>query len=156
MKTAGLLRNGVSIAVPSRRALVPFFRSVLAALALIIPCSQSLNLVSTQTFAHDRNLRSARLVLLDEVGPEQIPKRAQHWALLWAITLGRLWRSRDGYEHYRGLKMYAAMRMGGTPWSVDLTKNLNHHLWCGSCGHLRIEIARRFGLTMLSWAASRK
>ena len=156
LKTAGLLSlMAISgLPVPARRALIPFYRSVLAD----IGDHQSLAANLSTFSSHMSNIAemmsecvAPSLVLLDEAGTGTDPEEGS--AL--GVAIVDHFRRRCGAQviastHYRGLKMYAANDPNVINASVEFdekTLQPTYRLLLGLAGASSgIEIAGRFGI----------
>jgi len=156
LKTAGLL-SLMAVAgfpVPAKRAVIPFYASVLAD----IGDHQSLNANLSTFSSHMSNIASMieecsapALILLDEAGTGTDPEEGS--AL--GVAIVDHFRSECGAHviastHYRGLKMYAANDPDVVNASVEFNERTlepTYRLLTGLAGASSgIEIARRFGI----------
>jgi DNA mismatch repair protein MutS2 len=156
LKTAGLLSlMAISgLPVPATKAMIPFYRSVLAD----IGDHQSLTANLSTFSSHMSNIASMirecvapSLVLLDEAGTGTDPEEG---SALGVAIVDHFRRNCGAHviasTHYRGLKMYAANDESVVNASVEFdekTLQPTYRLLLGLAGASSgIEIARRFGL----------
>lgn len=156
LKTAGLL-SLMALAgfpVPAKRAMVPFYASVLAD----IGDHQSLNANLSTFSSHMSNIASMidecsapALILLDEAGTGTDPEEG---SALGVAIVDHFRRECGAHviasTHYRGLKMYAANDPDVVNASVEFNEQTlepTYRLLTGLAGASSgIEIARRFGI----------
>lgn len=155
LKTAGLLSlMAISgLPVPATKAIIPFYRSVLADIGDHQSLSANLSTFSSHMSNIAQMIRECvppSLVLLDEAGTGTDPEEGS--AL--GVAIVDHFRSKGAQvvasTHYRGLKMYAANDESIINASVEFderTLQPTYKLLLGLAGASSgIEIARRFGI----------
>ena len=158
LKTTGLLAlmalSGIS--VPAQSARFPFYASVLGGhRRSSIAGRKSFDVYFTrrQHRSDDRRVRSAALVLLDEVGTGTDPEEG---SALGVAVVDHFRRACGAHviatTHYSGLKMYAGNEEGVINASVEFdekTLRPTYRLVVGVAGASSgLEIARRFGVPL--------
>jgi DNA mismatch repair protein MutS2 len=156
LKTAGLLSLMAlsGLPVPARKALVPFYASVLAD----IGDHQSLAANLSTFTSHVANIsrmvelcKAPALVMLDEVGTGTDPEEGSALGVAVVDHFRRACGAQVmATTHYSGLKMYAGNEAGVLNASVEFdekTLQPTYRLIVGVAGSSSgLEIARRFGI----------
>jgi len=155
LKTAGLLSLMAlsGLPVPAKRAIVPFYRSVLAD----IGDHQSLAANLSTFTSHVANIgkmidscESPALVLLDEVGTGTDPEEGSALGVAVVDHFRQCGAHVLATTHYSGLKMYAGNEQGVLNSSVEFdekTLRPTYRLLVGVAGSSSgLEIAQRFGI----------
>ena len=155
LKTAGLLSLMAlsGLPAPAKRAIVPFYRSVLAD----IGDHQSLAANLSTFTSHVGNIgrmievcEAPALVLLDEVGTGTDPEEGSALGVAVVDRFRQCGAHVLASTHYSGLKMYAGNEPGVLNASVEFdekTLRPTYRLLVGVSGSSSgLEIARRFGI----------
>jgi DNA mismatch repair protein MutS2 len=155
LKTAGLLSlmalSGVP--VPAKRAIVPFYRSVLADIGDHQSLAANLSTFTSHVANIGRMIESCEapaLVLLDEVGTGTDPEEGSALGVAVVDRFRQCGAHVLASTHYSGLKMYAGNEPGVLNASVEFdeeTLRPTYRLLVGVSGSSSgLEIARRFGI----------
>ena len=155
LKTAGLLSLMAlsGLPVPAKRALVPFYRSVLADIGDHQSLAANLSTFTSHVANIGRMIESCEspaLVLLDEVGTGTDPEEGSALGVAVVDHFRRCGAHVLATTHYSGLKMYAGNEPGVLNASVEFdekTLRPTYRLLVGVAGSSSgLEIAQRFGI----------
>ncbi|MEK6334343.1 MAG: Smr/MutS family protein [Acidobacteriota bacterium] len=155
LKTAGLLSLMAlsGLPVPAKRALVPFYRSVLADIGDHQSLAANLSTFTSHVANIGRMIESCEspaLVLLDEVGTGTDPEEGSALGVAVVDHFRRRGAHVLATTHYSGLKMYAGNEPGVLNASVEFdekTLRPTYRLLVGVAGSSSgLEIAQRFGI----------
>ncbi|MFV0389073.1 MAG: endonuclease MutS2 [Pyrinomonadaceae bacterium] len=155
LKTAGLLAlMAVSgLAVPAKRARVPFYASILADIGDHQSLAANLSTFSSHISniaEMMRELHTPALVLLDEVGTGTDPDEGSALGVAAVDYFRNAGAQVIASTHYKGLKIYAANDDDVINASVEFDEKTlvpTYHLIQGLAGASSgIEIAKRFGI----------
>jgi DNA mismatch repair protein MutS2 len=155
LKTAGLLSLMAlsGLPVPAKRAVVPFYRSVLADIGDHQSLAANLSTFTSHVANIGRMIESCEapaLVLLDEVGTGTDPEEGSALGVAVVDRFRQCGAHVLASTHYSGLKMYAANAPGVLNASVEFdekTLRPTYRLLVGVSGSSSgLEIARRFGI----------
>ena len=155
LKTAGLLSLMAlsGLPVPAKRALVPFYRSVLADIGDHQSLAANLSTFTSHVANIGRMIESCEspaLVLLDEVGTGTDPEEGSALGVAVVDHFRRCGAHVLATTHYSGLKMYAGNEPGVLNASVEFdekTLQPTYRLLVGVAGSSSgLEIAQRFGI----------
>ena len=165
LKTAGLLSLMAlsGLPVPAKRAIVPFYRSVLADIGDHQSLAANLSTFTSHVANIGKMIESCEagsadslsasgqaLVLLDEVGTGTDPEEGSALGLAVVDHFKKQGAHVLASTHYSGLKMYAGNEPGVLNASVEFdekTLRPTYRLLVGVSGSSSgLEIARRFGI----------
>jgi len=155
LKTAGLLSLMAlsGLPVPAKRAIVPFYRSVLADIGDHQSLAANLSTFTSHVANIGKMIESCEapaLVLLDEVGTGTDPEEGSALGVAVVDRFRQCGAHVLASTHYSGLKMYAGNEPGVLNASVEFdekTLRPTYRLLVGVSGSSSgLEIARRFGI----------
>jgi DNA mismatch repair protein MutS2 len=155
LKTAGLLSLMAlsGLPVPAKRAIVPFYRSVLADIGDHQSLAANLSTFTSHVANIGKMIESCKapaLVLLDEVGTGTDPEEGSALGVAVVDRFRQCGAHVLASTHYSGLKMYAGNEPGVLNASVEFdekTLRPTYRLLVGVSGSSSgLEIARRFGI----------